>query len=107
MNAVPNMQNDPSTDAPPRPVKTSSPSTWRMYVNRLIAGEISSFSRYFDLLVQWRRREFDTGILFEAVDCPEKLQATDTSKIPLSASPARSRTLILINGNLNHDFDIQ
>jgi hypothetical protein len=109
MNAVVPDTHEKQAFAPPQnPSSSASPSaSWRTYVNGLIASEISSFSRYFDLLVQWRRREHDTGILFDAIDCPEKTSANDAAQIPLSASPSRSRRLVLINGNFNHDFDIQ
>lgn len=88
-----------------RSPKTAAP--WRQYINKLIASEISSLARYCTRLIQWKPRSVDTGILFEAIDCPEKTVATDSNSWPSTGQPAAERSLVLINGNFNHDFDIQ
>lgn len=82
-------------------------SSWRLYVNELIATEISSFARYFKRLIQWSPRSVDSGILFSAIDCPEKLVARDESEIFRSELSDRQHSVILINGNFNHDYDIE
>ncbi|MBN8548806.1 MAG: glycosyltransferase family 2 protein [Deltaproteobacteria bacterium] len=79
---------------------------WRQTANKLIAAEISSFARYFERLVQWQPREVDTGILFDAIQCPKKQVAADDLALPDCKSD-RAQTVILLNGNLNHDYDIQ
>lgn len=80
---------------------------WKRYVNALIAAEISTISRYFDRLIQWRPRQVDSGTLLEQIDCPHKSEATATTELAGIADETDKRTAILLNGNINHEFDIE
>jgi hypothetical protein len=42
------------------------------YINRVIAREISTLTRYYDRVLQWLPRDHDTGALLELVEAPEK-----------------------------------
>lgn len=90
---------EPSTTA-------SAPAAgWRKYINNLIATELSSLSRYFDRTIQWKRRAEDPGHLLYALECNKKAEAQSIEA--LRAIPRGNETLILINGNINHDFNIE
>lgn len=88
------------------PNKRSLP-VWRRYVNGIIASEISSISRYYDSIYQWRRRQYDTGILLDQVDCREKREADDYGKIDFKSRGSGHRGVVLINGNVNYEYDFQ
>lgn len=79
----------------------------RPYVNGLLAEEISSFSRYYDSLVQLTPRADDGGELLRAIDCPKKSLANSIKEVPGLATDDDSRQIFLLNGNLNHHFDIE
>lgn len=76
------------------------------YYHELLAGEISSLTRYCSQLIQWQSLPHDDGEVFQAIDCPDKQLLEDENKLPdLSAS--RDRVAYLLNGNVNHSHDIQ
>ena len=79
---------------------------WRVYTNRLLAGEISTLTRYYDRLVQYARLGHDRGLLFEMVDCPRKAVVGAGESLPEMRGPAQ-RSAVLLNGNFNHSHDIQ
>ena len=81
-------------------------SRWR-YVNRVIAAEISAFTRYYDRIIQAERLEHDSGLLLSLIDCPSKSEVAPGEELPdLSVEPQK-RTAILLNGLFNHHLDIQ
>ena len=82
-------------------------SAWRRYVNSIIGAEISDISRYYDRLIQYRPRSEDLGILRAAVSAPQKEVAESVEQLNSLNAERNNRSLILINGNFNHDFDIQ
>jgi hypothetical protein len=87
--------------------------SWNLYVNGLIAAEISSLSRYYDRLVQWCPLPHDAMVLFESIDSPKKDIATNLDQLALRAADGKQqgqavqRQVILLNGNLNHEADMQ
>lgn len=80
---------------------------WRLYINRLIAGEISVFSRYYDQVIQLNKRDEDTGHLLDYLDNPKKSQVDNLQDLSDLSSEKDKRSIILLNGNLNYDYDIQ
>ena len=78
--------------------------SWRKLLYALIASEISTISRYFHKIVQINPLLEDTGLLLALCDCPEKTTAESISDVK---SELPDYTLVLLNGNLNHDFDIE
>ncbi|MBF0289215.1 MAG: glycosyltransferase family 2 protein [SAR324 cluster bacterium] len=80
---------------------------WRTYFNQLIASEISTISRYYNQLIQWKPLAHDTGLVFEAIECASKQKITDQGQFPDLRKEREKRSMILLNGNLNHHLDIQ
>lgn len=75
------------------------------YLTRILAGQISRLTRYYDAVVQLAPRPNDDGSLLQHVDCPVKSVARTVDEL---ATPADSdRHAVLINGNLNDDLDIE
>jgi hypothetical protein len=94
--------SDPQGDAP----KTTLGRRSR-YINQLIAGEISALTRYYDSLLQWLPRQEDAGLLLALVDAPRKKLIQNGGSLPDLTAEEDRRTAVLINGTLNHHFDIQ
>jgi len=87
--------------------ESDTESRWRLYINRLLAEQISVFARYYDQLIQWMPRKEDTGILFDFIDVPQKKMIRDGESFPDLSQDKNSRTAILLNGNINYHYDIQ
>ncbi len=82
-------------------------ASWRIYVNGLIAREISSFVRYYDRLIQYLPREQDAGVLFDQIQAPEKNVVADSEPFPDLSAEHDRRTAVLLNGTINHHYDIE
>ncbi len=80
---------------------------WRRYVNGIIAAEVSRFCRYYDRLIQLSPLPTDTGSLFQSVDCPAKGVVSSLEEFPDLTEETSERSAVLLNGNLNHDLDIE
>lgn len=80
---------------------------WKQYFHKLIAAEISSFTRYYDRTIQWGRTAGDTGYLLEVVESGEKLFVEYGEELPDLTAERDRRTAILMVGTINHDHDIQ
>ena len=80
---------------------------WRKYCNRIIASEVSSLSRYYDRVVQWQSREDDSGLLLDLIDCTDKVRLQRDEPAPDLRGEMDRRTIVLINGTLNHHYDAQ
>jgi hypothetical protein len=81
--------------------------TWRSYANGLIASELSSFIKYYDRLIQWAPRLNDSGDLLAKVETKEKVLIGETDDFPDLTEERDRRTAILLNGTINHHFDIE
>ena len=80
----------------------------KRFINRCIAAEISSMTRYMDQLVHFHPLEHDQGAIFGAIDCPQKTVAMDFDQLPSSGETApQNRIGILLNGTFNHNLDIE
>lgn len=88
-------------------VAGKSPKPWSRYLYRVIAAEVSRFTRYFDGLVQWAPAPHDPRVLFDAIECPRKLVAPTLADVPDIAANPEQRIAVLLNGNFNYDLDIQ
>ena len=77
------------------------------YLTRVIAGQVSRITRYYDTLVQYKPLVHDDGTLLRGADCPAKVTALKFEDIPEPNLPAPGRTAVLLNGNLNFDLDIE
>ncbi|MBX3172574.1 MAG: glycosyltransferase family 2 protein [Candidatus Eremiobacteraeota bacterium] len=76
------------------------------YAFSWIAAEVSTLSRYYDCMVQWRPRVEDKGQLLELIDSPKKVVATEFDEIK-ALGHQHQAILVLVNGNFNYDHDIQ
>jgi len=79
----------------------------RYNVENLIAREISSLSRYYDGLYHYKPLNHDTGKLLDAIDCPRKHKIADDETLPDLTGQNEKRSIVLLNGNFNHNLDIQ
>lgn len=80
---------------------------WKTYVNAVLAAELSRLTRYYDQLVQWLPREDDRGLLLSLLDAPAKRRLEIDEPLPDLTAETERRTAVLINGTLNHSWDIQ
>jgi len=81
--------------------------TWQLYLNKLIAREISKATRYYDAVIQIFPREGDSGFLLNNIDAPEKYFNRDRDVWPEVNAKEGSRSGILLNGTINHHHDIE
>jgi hypothetical protein len=81
--------------------------SWKRYVYSLVAAEVSTVTRYYERLIQWMPRPEDTGLLLEATICAQKEVVKGESELPDVSGETDRRTVVLLNGNFNHNFDIQ
>jgi hypothetical protein len=80
---------------------------WQQNFYQTVAAEVSALSRYCDRLIQWRPNPADPMLLFNAIDCSVKQLAQNVSDIPDFSTHIQEKVVILINGNLNYELDIQ
>jgi hypothetical protein len=64
-------------------------------------------TRYYDQLIQFLPREDDSGLLLSLVEAKAKSVAVAMEAFPDLRHESEQRTAVLINGTLNHHFDIQ
>ena len=77
------------------------------YLTRVIAGQLSRFTRYYDAVVQFAPLPNDDGSLLRHVACGIKTTAANVADLPDADASAGQRTAVLLNGNLNYDLDIE
>lgn len=72
----------------------------------ILAKYISSFSTYFDSVIQYRRLAHDDGTLFSGIKSDAKLNTSEVEDVR-SACQSGKTAAIIVNGNFNHSLDIQ
>lgn len=77
------------------------------YLTRVIAGQVSRITRYCDALVQFEPLPNDDGSLLRQADGVAKATANTLDELPAQEAGADRRVAVLLNGNLNHDLDIE
>src|SRR5688572_12558669 len=77
------------------------------YVTRIIAGQVSRITRYYDALVQFAPLPHDDGRLLRHTECAAKVSAPAVEDVPAATEANGQRTAVLLNGNLNYDLDIE
>jgi hypothetical protein len=80
---------------------------WNVYLNQLIAREISAMTRYFDRVIQWLPLDHDPGHLLSQIEATAKSTVREGEVFPDLTGETDRRTSILLNGTFNHSFDIQ
>lgn len=87
--------------------KPNRPTSEPSYVNRVVAREVSTLTRYYDRVIQWLPREHDAGGVLDAIEAPAKCVVRKGEPFPDLRQEEEQRTAILLHGTLNHHFDIQ
>ncbi len=82
-------------------------SRWTRYINKVIADEVSTLTRYYEQVIQYLPREHDTGLLLSLIDAKRKVALRGNEAFPDLTAEREDRTAVLINGTLNHHYDIQ
>jgi Glycosyl transferase family 2 len=77
------------------------------YLTRVIAGQVSRITRYYDALVQFAPLPHDDGRLLRHTECAAKVSAPALEDVPAAAEASGPRIAVLLNGNLNYDLDIE
>lgn len=80
---------------------------WKQYVYSLVGAEISTTTRFCDECIQIAPGQYDTGLLFEAIECPSKDWVDDVEKVVDHREDRNKRRVFLFNGNFNYLMDIQ
>jgi len=77
---------------------------FKNYFNRIIANEISTFSKYYDHVVQTELTQHDDKKIFENIQCESKkiVPVIDSEQVFTKSN----RVLVLLNGSLNYSIDI-
>ena len=81
--------------------------TCRAYVSRLVAEEISAFSRYYDGIFHLLPLDHDNGSLFHFIQSNHKTVIGSIAELPAPCISGETRHAVLLNGNLNHTYDVQ
>ena len=75
------------------------------YISSLIAAEINRFSKYYESALQVLPIKDGTNEVFDNVVCDAKAVLNDISE--LSPLEDTARRVLVLDGNFNHDEDIQ
>lgn len=78
----------------------------RQYVYSLLAAEISCLAKYADRVIQWLPTANDDFTLLDMIEHASKTVVPDEDFADLSHEHDE-KTVILINGSINHNYDIQ
>ena len=80
---------------------------WKVYLNGLLAAELSTLTRYYDRVIQWLPRGNDAGMVLAATDAAVKQSVGWDDPLPDLSEEFEKRSAVLVNGTFNHVFDIQ
>ena len=80
---------------------------FRPYLDSILAREISAFARYYDAVWQLQPLAHDPRELLGKIECPSKNVAEKVDAAPNWDSRPDERHIALLNGNLNHHFDVE
>ncbi|NKB75729.1 MAG: glycosyltransferase [Gammaproteobacteria bacterium] len=80
-------------------------SKFNKFITTTIAAEINRFSKYYDLVMQIAPLEDDKQRLLEEIQCKEKTTVDGIDSI--HSGEAKARRVLLLNGNLNYENDIE
>lgn len=80
---------------------------WRLFVNSLIAAEISAITRLFDKVVTLCRGAEDASPLYGMVEAQVHQQVQSSEELGATLSGGLDYTAVLLNGTFNHEYDIE
>ena len=75
------------------------------YLTQVLAAQVSRLSRYYDSVIQLSPLPNDDGTLLKRVAGEAKTVVSSAQEIPIA--DAGRRDVVLLNGNLNEDLDIE
>ena len=76
---------------------------WNAYCNQLIANECQRITRYCRQVIQYAPTQADQGVLRNSLDA----KVADSIEALQSLKQEEGPSAILLNGSLNHHFDVQ
>lgn len=80
---------------------------FRPYLDIILAREISALARYYDAVWQLMPLAHDAKNLLRRIDCRVKEVAVQVDSVPDWKEAPEERHIFLLNGNLNHHFDVE
>lgn len=81
--------------------------SWKKYIYSLVGAEMSTTTRFCDECVQIEPKPYDTGLLFEAIECPKKCRLNSIKKIEYHREDKKRFRAFFFNGNFNYLSDLQ
>lgn len=84
----------------------SAKSTFRNYIYSVIAADISGVARYADKVIQWLPTPNDDLMLLRMIDNLSKT-VLSAEEFPDISDEHDTKTIVLLNGSINHNYDIQ
>ena len=100
-------QTERALQSPDRSTAPNQSGRWTRDLNTLLARELSGITRYYDRVIQWLPRENDSGQLLREIEAHAKEAIDREEYFPDLTEEDERRTAVLINGTLNHHFDVQ
>lgn len=79
---------------------------FRRYVYSLLAADIASLTKYADRVIQWLPTTNDDFTLLDLINNTSKTVSADEDLNGLSPESDK-KTIVLINGSINHNYDFQ
>ncbi len=86
---------------------TTGRKSWKKYFYSLIGAEISTTTRFCYECVQIEPKPYDTGLLFDAIECPKKYRLNSITKVDNHREDNKNYRTFIFNGNFNYMSDIQ
>ena len=80
---------------------------WKRYLYGVVGAEVSTITRFCDECIQISPSSYDTGFLFDSIECSSKSQVNDVLDVENRRKNKKNRCVYLFNGNFNYLVDIQ
>ncbi len=80
---------------------------FRPYLDSILAREISAFAKYYDAVWQLLPLAHDKRKLLECLANQRKQVAESLERLPDWSKNLDDRSVVLLNGNFNHHFDVE
>lgn len=80
---------------------------WRLFVNSLIAAEISVVTRLLDRVISLSRGPGDTSPLYDLVEAPSKAKLSAVAEVEEELVRHSEYSAVLLDGTFNHEYDIE
>lgn len=101
------IEHSVSSNTAEQTVPHSKVRKWSLFIYRSLARDLSTFTRYYDRVIQWLPRPEDSGLLLREIETRTKDVIRAGEPFPSLMEEETRRTAVLINGTLNHHYDVQ